>query len=69
MNADNLFWELSYVALNRGFNGKALQEAYSNKILDVDDKKVLIRYMKGSQKDMDHIKLQVIAIKIKEASK
>jgi hypothetical protein len=29
----------------------------------------LIRYMKGTQKDMDHIKLQIIAIKIKEASK
>jgi hypothetical protein len=69
MTSDNLFWDLSYVALNRGFNGKALQEAYSNKILDIDDKKVLIRYMKGTQKDMDHIKLQIIAIKIKEASK
>jgi hypothetical protein len=69
MTSNNLFWKLSYVALNRGYNGKALQDAYSNKILDIDDKKVLIRYMKGTQKDMDHIKLQIIAIKIKEASK
>jgi hypothetical protein len=63
--AENLFWELSYVALNRKYNEEALRTAYESEILDDEDRQVLNRYLKGDQIPMDHIRLQVIAIKLK----
>jgi hypothetical protein len=68
MTKDNLFWDLSYVALNRGYNAHALRVAYSNDGLDLDDRRVLLRYLEGRQNDMDHIRLQIIAIKLKEST-
>jgi len=64
--ADDLFWELSYIALNRKHKAQALRTAYESEVLDDEDRQVLSRYLEGGQISMDHIRLQVIAIKLKE---
>lgn len=62
----NLSWALFDIALNYGYDEKALKAAYSSKALDIYDKRVLVRYMEGRQLATDHLNLQTIAIKLNE---
>jgi hypothetical protein len=62
----NLSWDLFNIALGHGFNAAALRAAYTNKALDIYDKRVLTRYLEGSQLSTDHLNLQTIAIKLNE---
>lgn len=62
----NLYERLCLTALGQSYFEEALQEAYGLKELTEYDKTVIERYLRGKQRDMDHVDLQKIAIKILE---
>tara|TARA_R110000868_G_scaffold66343_2_gene197646 strand:- start:2062 stop:2277 length:216 start_codon:yes stop_codon:yes gene_type:complete len=67
-NTKNLSWALFDIALGHGYNAQTLQAAYDSKALDIYDKRVLTRYLEGSQLSTDHLNLQSIAIKLNEVN-
>ena len=62
----NLYERLCLTALGQSYFEEALQEAYGLQELTEYDKTVIERYLQGKHRDMDHVDLQKIAIKILE---
>ena len=62
----NLYERLCLTALGQSYFEEALQEAYALQELTEYDKNVIERYLRGKHRDMDHVDLQKIAIKILE---
>lgn len=62
----NLYERLCLTALGQSYFEEALQEAYALQELTEYDKTVIERYLRGKHRDMDHVDLQKIAIKILE---
>ena len=56
---------LNSIALGKQWSEGALTEALNKSYLNYQEKSVLKRYLSGSQLNMDHIRLQDIAIIIR----
>lgn len=60
---------LQDVAQGEYFDGQALRMAYDSDLLSEGDKKVIARYMHGSEMSFDRFRLQTIVIKLNESHK
>lgn len=66
-NPHQIARQLDRTALGHAYDGEALRAAKNFKCLDASEQAVLDRYIAGSQRSMDHVALQDVAIQIRQA--
>lgn len=67
-NEETIAYELDEIALGNSYYGNSLYVALDMPVADENDKRMLHRYLHGSELLTDRIKLQVLAIKIRASA-
>lgn len=67
MNNHDLAEKLDMIAMNQGWSGDALYYAERHAVTTFNDRIVIRRYQHGINRGTDHVRLQEIAMYIRDA--